>query len=249
MEQPVLIEQGDNVVSITLNRPARRNALSLRLLGALGEALSEATVGDAGAVILAGAGGCFSAGADLTELSGTLEDRAIDDAIETVTDAIRRLPVPVIAAIDGACLGGAFDLAVSCDLRIASADAFFQVPATRFGLLYSPRSIVRMQKRLGRDAVFNLLVLGQRLDAGAALTAGVVSSVVGAGESRAAALTTACLAAENLPGAVAASKALLNAIEDGSFDAGHWEMVRDQHLSSPERRRAVAKAKARLKKS
>ena len=92
MEEPVHVEHGDNVVSITLNRPARRNALSLLLLGALGEALSDSTAGDAGAVILAG--GCFSAGADLAELSGTLKDRVIDDAIETVTDAIRALPIP-----------------------------------------------------------------------------------------------------------------------------------------------------------
>lgn len=249
MEEPVHVEHGDNVVSITLNRPARRNALSLPLLGALGEALSEAAAGDAGAVVLAGAGGCFSAGADLAELSGTLEDRAIDDAIETVTDAIRTLPVPVIAAIDGACLGGAFDIAVSCDVRIASADAFFQVPATRLGLLYNPRSIIRMRKRLGRDAVFNLLVLGRRLDADGALEARVVSSVVGEGGSRAAALETAGLAAGNVRGAVAASKALLNAIDGGEFDAGHWETVRDEHLSSPERERAVAEAKARLKDS
>ena len=90
MEEPVHVEHGDNVVSITLNRPVRRNALSLRLLGTLGEALSDSAAGDAGAVILA-----------------------------------------------GASLGGAFDIAVSCDLRIASADAFFQVPATRLGLLYT----------------------------------------------------------------------------------------------------------------
>ncbi len=249
MEEPVHVEHGDNVVSITLNRPARRNALSLRLLGALGEALSDSTAGGAGAVILAGAGGCFSAGADLAELSGTLKDRAIDDAIERVTDAIRALPIPVIAAIDGACLGGAFDIAVSCDVRIASANAFFQVPATRLGLLYNPRSIVRMRKLLGRDTVFSLLVLGQRFDAEAALETGIVSSVVAQGESRGAAMKTAGLAAENVRGATAASKALLTAIDSGDFDAGYWETVRDEHLSSPERERAVAEAKARLKDS
>ena len=202
MDEPIHVEHGDKVVSITLNRPARRNALSLRLLGALGEALSDSTAGDAGAVILA-----------------------------------------------GASLGGAFDIAMSCDLRIASADAFFQVPATRLGLLYNPRSIVRMRRRLGRDAVFNLLVLGNRLDAGAALKAGVVSSVVGEGESRAAALKTVRLAAENVGSAVAASKALLDAIDHGEFGAGHCETVREAHLSSPERERAVAEAKARLKDS
>jgi len=142
MNEPIRVVHGEGVVSFFLNRPERRNALSLTLLARLSDALSSEIRGDTSAVIVSGVGGSFSAGADLSDLIGTLQDLGMDDAIEEVTLKIRDLPVPVIAAIDGPCLGGAFDLALSCDHRIASRDAFFQVPATRLGLLYNPRSIV-----------------------------------------------------------------------------------------------------------
>lgn len=241
----IRVQHREGIVSLTLNRPERKNALSLSLLDALGEALSKAVREDVGAVVIAGAGGCFSAGADLAELSGTAADLAIDDAIETITTAIRKLPIPVIAVIDGPCLGGAFDLAMSCDLRIASAGAFFQVPATRMGLLYNPRSVMRMRQLLGRDAVFRLLVLGERFDAEAALEAGVVSSIVTEAQRLEAAMTIAACAAGNEPNAVAASKELLNALDGDDYDPRHWEKVRRKLLSSPEREAAVAREKAR----
>ncbi len=241
----IRVEHREGIVSLTLNRPERKNALSLSLLGAMSEALSKAVRGDVGAVVVAGADGCFSAGADLAELSGTARDLAIDDAIETITTAIRELPIPVIAAIDGPCLGGAFDLAMSCDLRIASAGAFFQVPATRMGLLYNPRSVVRMRQLLGRDVVFRLLVLGERFDAETALAAGAVSSIVTEGRSLEAAVTIAARATGNERNAVAASKGLLNALDGDDDDPRHWEEVRSKLLSSPERRTAVAREKTR----
>ena len=154
MTELIRVTHQSGVVSLFLNRPERRNALSLALLSRLSDALSSEIHDDTSALIVSGGDGCFSAGADLADLTGTLEDLGMDDAIEEVTQKIRDLPVPVIAAIDGPCLGGAFDLALSCDLRIAAADAFFQVPATRLGLLYNPRSILRWRQLLGRDAVF-----------------------------------------------------------------------------------------------
>jgi enoyl-CoA hydratase/carnithine racemase len=247
MGELVRVEHHDRVVSLTLNRPERRNAMSLGLLRALSGTLSDEVPDDATAVILSGAGGCFSAGADLGELSGTRADLSVDDAIERVTRAVRDLPVPVIGAIDGPCLGGAFDLAMSCDLRIASASAFFQVPATRMGLLYNPRSVVRMRKLLGRDAAFRLLVLGERFDAEEALRAGIVSSVVPKDGSYEAAMAIARRAADNVPAAVAATKGLLNAADGDDGEARRWDSLREKLLSSLERREAVARAQARLK--
>jgi enoyl-CoA hydratase/carnithine racemase len=244
MNEPIQVVHGEGVVSFFLNRPERRNALSLTLLARLSDALSSEIRGDTSAVIVSGVDGSFSAGADLTDLTGTLQDLGMDDAIEEVTLKIRGLPVPVIAAIDGPCLGGAFDLALSCDHRIASRDAFFQVPATRLGLLYNPRSIVRMRQLLGRDAVFRLLVLGERLDANAALRAGIVSHVV-EGASYEAALKIAQAATGNFASAVAATKQLLNAIDGIDYDPGEWDKQRRELLSSPERRAAVASEKKR----
>jgi enoyl-CoA hydratase len=244
MNESIQVTYREGVVSFYLNRPERRNALSLALLARLSDALSSEIRDDTSAVIVSGVDGNFSAGADLADLTGTLEDLGMDDAIEEVTRKIRNLPVPVIAAIDGPCLGGAFDLALSCDHRIASRDAFFQVPASRLGLLYNPRSIVRMRQLIGRDAVFRLLVLGERLDAIAARRAGIVSAVV-EGASYKAALKIAQAATGNFASAVAATKRLLNAIDGIDYDPGEWEKQRRALLSSPERRAAVASEKKR----
>jgi len=246
MVEPVQLQHQDSVLSVLLNRPRRKNALSGSLLEALGAALDTAVRETTTAVVLSGAGGCFSAGADLTELSGALEDLQVDEAIEAVTSKIRDLPIPVIAAIEGACLGGAVDIALSCDLRIAAAGAFFQIPATRLGFLYNPRSIQRLHRRLGRDALFQLLVVGQRFDAQAALSAGLVSSVVNAGNSLQVAHEIARQTGSNLPAAVAATKGILNAFDDQDYDPDYWQDIRQQLLSSPERLEAVVEAKRRL---
>jgi enoyl-CoA hydratase/carnithine racemase len=244
MTDPIQVTQQAGIVSIFLNRPERRNAMSLALLARLSDALSDEIHVDTDAVIISGVGGTFSAGADLADLTGTIDDYGMDDAIEKVTQKILELPVPVIAAIDGPCMGGAFDLALSCDHRIASQDAIFQVPTARLGLLYSPRSVVRMRQRIGRDAVIRLLVLGERLDAEAAMHAGVVSRVV-EGESYLAAVELARLAKGNTRSAAAAAKHLLNAIDSVDYDPAEWEARRRELLSTPERRKLVESEKKR----
>lgn len=248
MNDLVLVDHQDGALVLTLNRPERKNALSKALLGDLHRALTGEIGDDTGAVVLHGSGGCFSAGGDLTELTGTLEDMAIDDAIEAVTTALRAAPVPVIAAIDGPCMGGAFDVAVACDVRIAASNAVFHVPATRMGLLYSPKSILRMRQLLGRDAIMNMLVLGERLGAQAALGYGIVSQVVEGESCLDEAVEIAKRARDNVRLSVEASKGLLNAIDNDDYDAEFWEGIRKKLMSSPERREAVARARARLVK-
>jgi enoyl-CoA hydratase/carnithine racemase len=244
MAELIKVTHHPGVVSLFLNRPERRNAMSLALLKELSRALSEEITDETGAVVLSGGEGCFSAGADLSDMMGTIEDLRMDDAIEEVTTKIRGLPVPVIAAIDGPCMGGAIDLALCCDHRIASSDAFFQVPAARLGLLYNPRAIVRMQQLLGRDAVFCLLVLGERLDAVKARRAGVVAHVV-EGASYDAALKIAQSSTTNIREAVAATKQLLNAIDRVDYDPEEWDRRRLELMSSPRRKTVVEREKKR----
>jgi enoyl-CoA hydratase len=244
MTELVRVVREAGIVSLFLNRPERRNALSLALLAELSEALSDEIREDTTAFIISGVNGFFSAGGDLSDMTGTPADLRIDDAIEEVTRKIQELPVPVIAAIDGPCMGGAFDLALSCDHRIAAQDAFFQVPAARLGLLYNPRAIVRMRQRLGRDGVFRVLVLGERLDAAEARVAGVVSHVV-EGPSHDAALKIAQAARGNIRSAVGATKHLLNAIDSMHYDPDEWEARRREMMSSPDREKAVIKEKKR----
>jgi enoyl-CoA hydratase len=249
MAELITTEYKNGVASVFLNRPERKNALSMALLKALSKALNDAQRPETGALILSGAGGCFSAGADIGELSGNIEDIRVDDAIGAVTRQIIEFPVPVIAAIDGPCMGGAVDLALSCDVRIAAHNAFFQVPATRIGLLYNPPAILRMQRRLGRDTLFRLLTIGERFDAEAALRTGIVSHLVEQSEAYPTAHELARQAAANLRSAVSSTKALLNAIENDNYDEQDWQRRRREHLSSSERHAAVARAKvAREKK-
>jgi enoyl-CoA hydratase/carnithine racemase len=242
--ESVLVQHHDKVACLTLNRAANRNALSGTLLCALYDALLAQTSSNACAVIITGAGDVFSAGGDFTELTGTIDDLSVDDRITKVTDQIRALPIPVIAAVNGPCLGGAVDIALSCDVRIASENAWFQIPATRLGLLYNPASVRHMVQAYGKDLVFRLLVMGERFDADSALSAGLVASVVQTGGVHEAALSMAGQTGGNLRDAVAASKALLNAIGSEAFDAAYWEQIRRELLSSESREKAISAAKS-----
>lgn len=243
MTELIRSQHHGKVLSLTLNRPAQKNALSIKLLRELCEVLTNEVADDSAAVIVSGAGGCFSAGADLSDLKGTIEDLVVDDAIAAAVQAIRTTPVPVIAAVDGPCLGAAVDLCLACDLRVASADAYFQIPATRLGLLYNPAAVSRIAKLTPPDTLFRLLVLGEKLEAEEAYRAGLLSYPVSIDASLETATAIAQATSANVPVAVAASKGLLNALQNGEYDPDYWNEVRNNILASPQRRAAVENAK------
>lgn len=245
MTELIRVERREQLLIMVLNRPRQKNALSIALLEAFCGALSREVTADTAAVIIRGEGGCFSAGADLSDLRGTIEDLAVDDAVSAAVEAIHNTPVPVIAAIDGPCLGAAVDFCLACDVRVASAEAFIQVPATRLGLLYNPEAVARLAGAMAPDTLFRLLVLGERFTASEAARMGLLSCSVADNSSLEAALAIAERAAANVPLAVAASKGLLNALRNGSYDPEHWQQVRRTILESPERRAAVQQAKKR----
>jgi enoyl-CoA hydratase/carnithine racemase len=194
-------------------------------------------------VILTGAGDCFSAGADLADITGTVDDIAVDEAVERTVAAVEEAPAPVIAAIEGPCIGAAFDLAMACDLRVASTTAFLELPAARLGILYNPRAIARLHGTLGRQTLARLVLIGERLDGEAALGAGLVSHLAPEGKAAQEAETLARRAADGAPDAVASSKRLLADLDGGSSDIEHWRQVRTELLASPERQQALARAK------
>ncbi|MGI9294351.1 MAG: enoyl-CoA hydratase/isomerase family protein, partial [Pseudomonadales bacterium] len=142
-------------------------------------------------------------------------------------------------------LGAAVDLCLACDLRVAAADAYFQVPATRLGLLYNPVAVSRIAKLAPPDALFRLLVMGERFEAEEAYRAGLLSYAVSIGASRETAIAIAQATSANVPVAVAASKGLLNALQNGEYDPEYWNDVRKNILASPQRRAAVGNAKKR----
>jgi len=242
----VLAEWEEGICTLTLNHPRKKNALSLALLEELGQAVETlADNEELRAVILQGAEGAFSVGADLADVTGTAADQEIDRRIEQVTQRMQALPVPCLAAIEGPCVGGAVTLTLACEALVASERAFFQIPATRLGLLYQPDAVARLHARMGSRTLMRLLLLGERWDAQTALQAGLVGWVVPEGTAHEKALGLAQKVAK-APQAVGATKSLLLALERGERDLSSWQATYAEILNSPERKAAVAKAKERL---
>ena len=239
----VFITTNAGVCELVLDNPGRKNALSLALLADLNEKLAIALKNDARAVILSGSGDVFSAGADFADLTGTIDDLAMDDAIEKAVIQIREMPAPVFAAIEGPCMGGAVDIALACDFLVASKEAFFEVPAARLGLFYNPRAVRRWRARLNGPTLRRMLILGERFTAAEAVQAGVVSYLAVEGSALEKSRELADRAAKCSRDAVAATKALLAALESGETDLARWEKIRREILDSPGRRESVARAR------
>ena len=237
----------NNVCELVLDNPGRKNALSYALLDDFNKKLASAREDAVRAVILTGAGDAFSAGADFSDLTGTIDDLAIDDAIETIVQQIRSFPAPVFAAVDGPCMGGAIDIALACDLLVASEQAIFEMPAARLGLLYNPSAIRRWSARLSSLTLRRMLLLPERFTATDALKAGIVSHLVEDGSALEYSRELAGRTAQCTPDAIAGYKGVLVAIENGETDLTVWEKLRKKTLESPERSERVARAKESTK--
>ena len=246
MSGRVTTSSHDGVLEVTFENARRRNALSLSLLSALRRAIDDARAGDYRAVVLAGAGDGFSAGADLADLKGTIDDRAVDDAIQGAAESIRDCTAPVIAAVEGPCIGGALEVALSCDAVVAAEGACFALPATHLGLLYNPRAVARLRLRLSPAALRWLLVLGEQIDARTGLAMGLVARVVREGTAKAEARALAERVSACSPHAVAATRRLLDELEQGCARLDEWDRARLDILDSTERRERVERAKTHL---
>ena len=241
-----MIEIEDGVCTIILNKPGKKNALSLELLADLEHNLEKLQNNeDLRAVILQGADGSFSVGVDLADVTGTPADQEIDDQIERVNKLMQSLPVPCLAAIEGPCVGGAVTVALACDALVASENSYFEIPATRLGLLYNPGSVARLHARLGSATLTRLLLFGERLNAQTALQSGMVNWIVPDGSAYEKALEIISKVA-NSTKAVAATKSLIIALEHGQQNLSDWNEIRNEILGSAERKGAVEKAKKRL---
>ncbi len=234
-----IVMHQQRIREIILNTPERRNALSRAMLSELKDAFSDQDNATR-VIVLSGAGSIFCAGGDLKELGrGEESDLQIDLAIGEVVEEIRNLPVPVIAAVEGACIGAGVDLLLACDLRVMAEDAFLEVPAVRLGLLYNPAGINRMHQRIGSTALTRLLLLGERLAAQDAYQAGAISHLVPSGTSRDRALELASEVCLGVATAIDASKCYLIALENGTVDEEEWQRERRRLLASEERLKAI----------
>lgn len=177
----ILVAAGpDGVARITLNRPERRNALSLALLTELREALEHlGTRRDIGAVIVDGAGVAFSAGHDLSEMI----DRdpgfytELFDRCTEVMLTIQRMPQPVIAQVHGMATAAGCQLVAACDLAVATTSSRFATPGVRIGLFCST-PMVPLTRAIGRKRALEMLLTGRPIDAATAAEWGLVNRVV-----------------------------------------------------------------------
>lgn len=191
----------------TLDRPERRNALTVAMCRALAAHLSEHHT--VRAVVITGAGAAFCAGADLGSRLQYSEDE-FRPAFEALLDQVAGHPAPVIAAVNGPALGGGTQLAVACDLRVAGPDATFGIPAAQLGVMISPENIQRLALLVGQAHARDILLTGRRFGVGEALRMGLVQRT--ADDPLTAGLEWAGEIAGLAPLTVAGHKAALNAL-------------------------------------
>src|SRR3954453_11295549 len=177
---PLRIEDAAGVRTLVLNRPERRNALSLALLRDLLAALAD-TAADVSvrAVVVRGEGPAFCAGHDLSEMTGCSlpTARELFDTCSELMMAIHRLPQPVIAEVHGIATAAGCQLVAACDLALASEDARFATPGVRIGLFCST-PMVEVSRAVGRKRAMELLLTGEPIDAPTAADWGLVNRVV-----------------------------------------------------------------------
>lgn len=192
----------DRVLLLTIDRPDRRNALDLDTVTALADAI-EGAGGDVDtrAVVLTGAAGHFCSGADLAGV----EDTAFTDALGRTLDGLRSPEVVTIAAVDGVALGAGTQLAVSCDLRVATAAARFGVPAARLGLAVDHETVRRLAQLAGDGTARAMLLATEVIDGESAYRTGFVQRL----GSLDTALEWASVVADLAPLTVAAHKLAL----------------------------------------
>ncbi|MEZ4299770.1 MAG: enoyl-CoA hydratase [Polyangiaceae bacterium] len=225
MNEPVLLDERDGAVAVlTLNRPRAKNALSFPLLEALAAGLTSAAQDPAvRAVVVTGSGGSFCAGADLKSAMAEVQGNfgAMDTAIDKYHAIIRAIvgaPKPVIAAVDGAAVGFGCDLALACDLRVASAEAYFQEKFVKIGLMPDGGGTFWLPRLVGIARAMEMMLSGEAVPAARAVEMGLVNRVVPVASLRDEALSLARSLAKGPPLAFAEIKSAVRASYAGTID-------------------------------
>jgi len=176
----LLIENRGAVRILTMNRPEKRNALNSELTRALFDALRAADADEAvGAVVLTGAGPGFCAGADLAEFKGLKDPAAADERAELTMNlhlVFSRISKPIVTAVNGAAMGGGAGLAIAGDLAVMAEGAKLGYPEVRHGIV-AAIVMANLVRQVGRKAAFELVALGEPIDAARALDLGLINRV------------------------------------------------------------------------
>src|SRR5256714_3069866 len=221
--ETLLVERRERVAIITINRPEKRNALNIRTREEGAAALEELREDDSvGVVVFTGAGDkAFIAGADIGEFAGrtALTQRAVMLGRSLFT-AIDSFPKPVIAMINGFCLGGGCELALSCDLRVASESARFGQPEINLGIIPGGGGTQRLTRLVGEGKAMELILTGEMIDAQTAYRLGLVNIVVPAADLEAKTMELANRIAEKSPVALRMAKEAVKTAARANLDEG-----------------------------
>lgn len=245
---PLRTELSAGVLTLTLDRPDKRNALDTPLIDALTAALEQADLdAEVRVVALRGAGKDFCAGADLQELLDSADRSPSDNEASAlrlgeVFLAIRRLPKPVVAVVQGRALAGGAGLATACDLLLAGAGAQLGYPEIQLGFV--PAMVMTMLRRLaGERAALDLVLTGRVLGAEEARAIGMVSRVVPDERLEAESRTVLASLAAASPTALALTKRLFHELDGLGFDEGIrlGARVNAQARQTPDFREAIAR--------
>jgi enoyl-CoA hydratase/carnithine racemase len=211
----------EHVARLTIDSPARRNALDHAILGALATTIPAL---DARCLLLAARGPVFSAGYDIgtlprDELAHTAE-RLVAHPFNAAIEALDAYPYPAVAALNGHAIGGGLELALACDLRVAADTAQVGMPPARLGLIYSHTGLRRFVDAIGAPRTRELFFVGRRIPAARALDWGLVNEVVPEAEVAGRALALATDIAAGAPLSLAGNKRVLRELlaAEGALD-------------------------------
>lgn len=223
----ILVEKRGRVGLITLNRPQALNALNNQLMNEVMDAL-EAFDKDAaiGAMVITGSEKAFAAGADIKEMSGKSAEEMKEADHVAVFGRIRSVEKPVIAAVSGWALGGGCEIALSCDMIVASESAKFGQPEITIGVIPGAGGTQRLVHAVGKALAMEMILNNRTLSAQEALHHGLVNRVVPVDAYLDEALKLADEIASRAPLAVRAAKKLINAAYDSSLTDGLAEEKR-----------------------
>lgn len=173
------LEEGP-LALITINRAEKHNAISLATLDELNEAVDQAAATEEVRVIsVTGAGGkSFASGSDLSEVLDRDFKKALEPIVQGLADKLERTPKPTIAAIDGICMGGGLEVALGCDLRVATPRSKFATPEGKLGIIPGGGATARLPRIVGRGWGMEMMLMGEPIDADRALQIGLVTRLV-----------------------------------------------------------------------
>jgi enoyl-CoA hydratase/carnithine racemase len=214
MTEHVLSQTAGGVLSLTLNRPEKKNALTRAMYQALADGIDRADADPAiGCVLIQANGDMFTAGNDLADFAavnrGDADANSAREGGNPLLNALERAKTPIVAAVNGRAVGVGTTMLMHCDLVYVAEDALLTTPFVNLALVPEAASSMLLPARIGHARAFAMFVLGEAVDAKKAVEWGIANAALPAEELRAKALAAAQAVASRAPAAVAATKALM----------------------------------------